>query len=125
MEVTMFDHVTLKVADFRKSLAFYRAVLAPLGFEEQYLDEAAKSVGFGPQGKPRLWLAEGKPRSSIHLAFESRDRDGVSRFYGRALESGGQDNGKPGLRADYGENYFAAFVFDPDGNNVEAVTFGK
>src|ERR1051325_7469455 len=114
MEVTtMFDHLTLKVADFRKSLAFYRAVLTPLGFEEQFLDEAAKSVGFGPKGKPRLWLAEGKPHSSIHVAFESRDRAGVSRFYSRALETGGRDNGPPGVRADYAENYFAAFVFDP------------
>ena len=121
----MFDHVTLKVSDFRKSLAFYRAVLAPLGFEEHFLDEAAKSVGFGPKGKPRLWLAEGTPRSNVHIGFESRDRAGVSRFHGRALETGGRDNGAPGLRPDYGEAYFAAFVLDPDGNNVEAVTFGK
>jgi catechol 2,3-dioxygenase-like lactoylglutathione lyase family enzyme len=119
----MFDHVSLKVADFKKSLAFYRAALAPLGYEEQSLDEAGKSVGFGPKGAPRLWLAEGKQRSLVHLAFESRSRAAVSRFYGAALETGGKDNGPPGPRPDYGDKYFAAFVLDPDGNNVEAVTF--
>lgn|SRR5262249_36615747 len=121
----MFDHVTLKVADFEKSLAFYRAALAPLGLQEQALDKASKSVGFGPKGMPRLWLTEAKPRSHVHLAFESRDRDAVSRFHQRGLEAGGKDNGPPGPRADYGANYYAAFVLDPDGNNIEAVTFAE
>jgi catechol 2,3-dioxygenase-like lactoylglutathione lyase family enzyme len=123
MEATMFNHITLKVSDFKKSLAFYRAVLGPLGFEEQSLDEAGKSVGFGPKGKPQLWLAEGKPRSTAHVAFDARNRDAVKRFYGQALEAGGKDNGPPGVRTDYAENYYAAFVLDPDGNNIEAVTF--
>ena len=118
----MFDHVSLKVADFSKSLAFYRAALAPLGFVPQHVDEAGKSAGFGPKGEVGLWIAEGKPRSNAHLAFESPDRAAVARFYEAALGAGGKDNGKPGLRADYGPNYYAAFAIDPDGNNVEAVT---
>jgi len=119
----MFNHITLKVSDFKKSLAFYRAVLAPLGYEEQSLDEAGKSVGFGPKGTPQLWLAEGKPHSIVHVAFDARSRDAVKRFYGQALEAGGKDNGPPGVRADYAADYYAAFVMDPDGNNIEAVTF--
>jgi catechol 2,3-dioxygenase-like lactoylglutathione lyase family enzyme len=120
----MFDHVSLKVRDFRKSLAFYRAALAPLGFEAQYLDEQAKSVGFGPKGAVGLWIAEGTPVScsSAHVAFASVARDAVNRFYDAGLAAGGKDNGKPGLRPDYSSNYYAAFLLDPDGNNVEAVT---
>ena len=119
----MFDHVSLKVADFAKSLAFYRAALAPLGYEAQHVDEVGKSAGFGPKGSVRLWLAEGAPCSSAHLAFESPDRTAVSRFYDAALRSRGHDNGKPGLRPDYAATYYAAYVLDPDGNNVEAVTY--
>jgi catechol 2,3-dioxygenase-like lactoylglutathione lyase family enzyme len=118
----MFDHVSLKVLDFRKSLAFYTSALAPLGYEAQDVDEAGKSAGFGPKGKVGLWIAEGKPHSLAHLAFKSPDRIAVSRFFDAALRSGGKDNGKPGLRPDYAESYYAAFVLDPDGNNVEAVT---
>ena len=117
----MFDHVSLKVRDFRKSLAFYRAVLAPLGYEAQGLDEAGKSVGFGPAGRVALWLAEGAPSSSVHLAFRGRDRASVAAFHDAALSTGGKSHGAPGLRADYARDYYAAFVLDPDGANVEAV----
>jgi catechol 2,3-dioxygenase-like lactoylglutathione lyase family enzyme len=119
----MFDHVSLKVANFAKSLAFYRAALGPLGYEAQHVDEAGKSAGFGPKGRVRLWIAEGTTHGSTHLAFESPDRAAVSRFYEAALRSKGKDNGKPGLRPDYADNYYAAFVLDPDGNNVEAITY--
>jgi len=119
----MFDHVSLKVRDFSKSLAFYRSVLAPLGCEAQQLDERGKSVGFGPKGEVALWIAEGTPPSLIHLAFKSCSRSSVSKFFEAGLKSGGKDNGKPGLRPDYAKNYYAAYLFDPDGNNVEAVTF--
>jgi uncharacterized protein (DUF1330 family)/catechol 2,3-dioxygenase-like lactoylglutathione lyase family enzyme len=117
----MFDHVSLKVRHFQRSLAFYRAALAPLGFEAQELDEKGKSVGFGPKGAVALWLAEGAASSSVHLAFESPNRIAVEQFFDAALASGGRDNGKAGLRQDYAKDYFAAFVLDPDGNNVEAV----
>jgi uncharacterized protein (DUF1330 family)/catechol 2,3-dioxygenase-like lactoylglutathione lyase family enzyme len=118
----MFDHVSLKVSDFRKSLAFYRAALGALGYEAQALDEAGKSVGFGPAGRIALWLAEGSPSSAVHLAFRGRDRASVASFHAAALRSGGKSNGEPGLRPDYAKDYYAAFVLDPDGNNLEAVT---
>lgn len=117
----MFDHISLTVRSFQKSLAFYRAALAPLGYQAQGLDEAAKTVGFGPPGRVGLWLSEGSPSSSIHLAFKSSDRGGVTAFYEAALSAGGSSHGKPGLRSDYAEDYFAAYVRDPDGNNIEAV----
>ncbi len=119
----MFDHVSLKVSSFSKSLAFYRAALAPLGLEAQSVDEAGKSAGFGPKGSPGLWIAEGQGGGPVHLAFKAADRAAVAKFHLAALASGGKDNGKPGPRPDYSDTYFAAFVVDPDGNNVEAVTF--
>jgi catechol 2,3-dioxygenase-like lactoylglutathione lyase family enzyme len=117
----MFDHVSLKVADFDKSLAFYSAALAPLGYEAQHVDRAGKSAGFGPKGNVGLWIAAGEPGAGVHLAFASPGRSAVSRFYQAALGAGGKDNGPPGLRPDYAATYYAAFAFDPDGNNVEAV----
>lgn len=118
----MFDHISIQVSDFEKGLAFYRAALAPLGYEAQHVDASGKSAGFGPEGSPALWIAEGKRTSQVHVAFKSAGRAAVQRFHEAARGAGGKDNGKPGLRADYGEGYYAAFVFDPDGNNVEAVT---
>lgn len=117
----MFDHVSLTVRSFEKSLAFYRRALAPLGIEAQSLDGAAKSVGFGPLGRIGLWISEGSPSTAVHLAFKSRDRGGVTAFYEAALGAGARAHGKPGLRPDYAQDYFAAYVLDPDGNNVEAV----
>jgi uncharacterized protein (DUF1330 family)/catechol 2,3-dioxygenase-like lactoylglutathione lyase family enzyme len=117
----MFDHVSLKVRDFKKSFAFYQAALAPLGYDAQALDEAGKSVGFGPKGDVALWIVEGTPSSSVHLALRSPHRAAVAQFFEAALRSGGKDNGRPDLRPDYAKDYFAAFVLDPDGNNVEAV----
>jgi catechol 2,3-dioxygenase-like lactoylglutathione lyase family enzyme len=121
----MFDHVSLKVSRFSKSLAFYRAALAPLGLEAQQVDEAGKSAGFGPRGSVGLWLAEGQGGGTIHLAFKAESRAAVARFFEAARAAGGKDNGKPGLRPDYSATYYAAFVLDPDGNNVEAVTFAS
>lgn len=118
----MFNHVGIKVANFQKALAFYRAALAPLGYEAQSVDADAKSAGFGPKGNPGLWIGEGKATKALHLAFESVDRASVERFYDAALAAGGKDNGAPGPRPDYGPSYYAAFVIDPDGNNIEAVT---
>ena len=118
----MIDHVSLQVANFAKTLSFYTAALAPLGYEPQYVDEAAKSAGFGPKGDVRLWIAEGKSATKAHLALRSPSRAAVAGFHAAAVRAGGEDNGKPGLRPDYHANYYAAFVFDPDGNNLEAVT---
>ena len=118
----MIDHISLHVNSFAKAMSFYRAALAPLGYEPQYVDESAKSAGFGPKGEPHLWIAEGKPAARIHLAIRARSREAVSAFHSAAVRAGGKDNGKPGPRPEYDANYYAAFVLDPEGNNVEAVT---
>jgi len=117
----MFDHVGLRTARLEASVRFYEAALAPLGHRVASRD--AQGAGLGPPGAPALWLSrvEGASGSSVHLAFAAPDRQAVDRFHAAGLAAGGRDNGPPGLRPDYGESYYAAFLLDPDGNNVEAV----
>ena len=114
----MYDHVSLKVKDLEASMRFYKSALGPLG----YVSEES-GAGFGPPGEPALWLtvAKGTSGTGVHLAFRASDRRAVERFHAAGLEAGGRDNGGPGLRADYSPTYYAAFLFDPDGNNIEAV----
>ena len=121
----MFDHIGLQVKDLAASVAFYEAALAPLGFVLCSRDDA--SAGFGPKDAPALWLyadKKAKP-AKTHVAFTAKERKAVDKFYARGIETGGSDNGKPGLRADYSPTYYAAFLIDPDGNNVEAVCLTK
>jgi catechol 2,3-dioxygenase-like lactoylglutathione lyase family enzyme len=117
----MYDHIGLRVKDVGASVRFYAAALAALGHELASQDES--SAGFGPPGAPALWLvrADDAGERGAHLAFRAADRAAVERFYKGGLQAGGRDNGAPGLRADYGPSYYAAFLLDPDGNNVEAV----
>ena len=117
----MIDHVQLKVKSFEKSRQFYARALEPLGFGVQYDDPASKSAGFGSKGATELWIGEGGPRAPVHLAFRAQDRSAVQKFHAAALAAGGSDNGAPGLRTDYSPTYYAAFVLDPDGNNIELV----
>jgi len=117
----MFDHVGLPVSDFARSVSFYRAALEPLGYGLESHDDQARSAGFGRPGAPQLWLGAGRTGAALHLAFQAKDRASVQRFHAAALAAGGKDNGKPGPRPSYGETYYAAFVLDPDGYNVEAV----
>ena len=117
----MIDHIGLKVSSFEKSRQFYAKALAPLGFGTEYDDPKTKTAGFGAKGSTYLWITEGGPVTRTHVAFRSRDRASVNKFHAAALTAGGKDNGEPGLRADYGPTYYAAFVLDPDGNNVELV----
>ena len=119
----MYDHVSLKVKNFAKSRRFYESALKPLGFTLQSADES--SAGFGSGDTTSLWISEGTPVSAaVHLAFAAPSRAAVGAFHVAALEAGGRDNGKPGLRENYSPTYYAAFAHDPDGNNIEAVFHG-
>ena len=122
----MLDHIGLSVADYAKARAFYEAALKPLGFGVVMAVGAEETggyagAGFGA-GKPEFWIGTGdKPRGGVHVAFTAATRAEVDAFYKAAMAAGGRDNGGPGLRPHYHPNYYGAFVFDPDGNNVEAV----
>lgn len=122
----MIDHTGVPVSDYAKAKAFYDAAFAALGGGLLMEVPAAftggvKVVGYG-RDEPAFWLNEaGEPGPGRHVAFAARDRAEVDAFYAAAMAAGGRDNGGPGLRPDYHENYYAAFVLDPDGNNIEAV----
>ena len=109
----MYDHIGLHVKDLERAARFYEAALAPLG-------HVRDGTGFGPKAAPALWLYEGKA-GAVHIAFHASSRKAVDQFHAAGLKAGGRDNGKPGPRADYSPTYYAAFLVDPDGNNVEAV----
>ena len=116
----MIDHTGVGVASAKKSLAFYKAALAPLGY--QALMEGEGYAGFGVPPKPDFWIGEGQPNvPAVHVAFSASSRSAVDAFYKAALAAGGRDNGLPGLRPQYHPNYYGAFVLDPDGHNIEAV----
>jgi catechol 2,3-dioxygenase-like lactoylglutathione lyase family enzyme len=117
----MYDHVGFKVKDLDASARFYAAALAALGCELGFNDPS--TVSFGPPGAPALWLYadERLAHSLLHVAFRASSRSAVDAFHRAGLKAGGRDNGAPGLRRDYSPTYYAAFLLDPDGNNVEAV----
>jgi len=122
----VIDHTGLNVSDFGKSKAFYRAALAPLGYQvimELPADLAPQgAIGMGVPPKPDLWIAGGSPNSPpLHIAFRAANRAEVDAFYRAAIAAGGRDNGAPGVREHYHPNYYGAFVLDPDGHNIEAV----
>jgi catechol 2,3-dioxygenase-like lactoylglutathione lyase family enzyme len=116
------DHLTLRVRDLEASRRFYAAALAPWGGRESKDDWG---ISFGPPGSEDVAIAEGEPSGPIHLALSAPDRETVDRFYDAALSGGGRDNGPPGERPQYHPGYYAAYVLDPDGNNVEAVFHGR
>ena len=117
----MIDHVVLNVSDLEASTEFYAAALAPLGIE--VLGKHGSMVGIGSDRNAYFWIAEREPVSiGAHVAFSTDDRAKVDAFHAAGIAAGGSDNGAPGLREVYGPTYFGAFVLDPDGNNIEAVT---
>ena len=117
----MFDHIGLRTANLTAAVSFYERLLEPLGLVRCFLDET--TAGFGRTGSPAFWLhgSGASAGSGVHIAFQAADRRAVERFHAAGLLAGGRDNGPPGLRADYSPTYYAAFLIDPDGNNVEAV----
>ena len=116
----MLDHVGVPVSDFEQSKRFYTEALSPLSYE-LIMEPSVSAAGFGRWGKPDFWVAQGEPVHAVHVAFTADDRATVEAFHEAAIAAGGRDNGGPGLRPEYHSNYFGAFVFDPDGNNIEAV----
>lgn len=115
----MFDHVTISVSNLQRAKDFYATALAPLGITCVF--EGDGYCGFGVT-RPTFWLGLDEKRTSkVHVAFTAKSQDDVKAFYEAALAAGGTDNGTPGLRPEYHDNYFGAFILDPDGNNVEAV----
>jgi len=128
----MIDHLGMPVRDIARATEFYLKALAPLGIgivmevsaEET---EAGAAVGFGAQGKPFFWIAEASTLGGghVHVAFAATSRAEVDAFYAAAIAAGGKDNGPPGLRPHYHANYYAAFVLDADGNNIEAVCHAR
>jgi catechol 2,3-dioxygenase-like lactoylglutathione lyase family enzyme len=139
----MLDHIGIRVLDYDRSRDFYRVVLAPLGYTLAM--ETSSGAGFRRDMIPCFWVKEGtrdasievadvdasRPRADpsstgcqgpmVHIAFATRDRAMVDAFHLAALAAGARDNGAPRVRAEYHPNYYSAFVFDPDGYNIEAV----
>ncbi len=116
----MIDHIGLTVSDYAASRDFYAAALAPLGYS--LMMEPVASVGGFGRDAPEFWIAAGpQAQFGVHVAFAAADRAAVEAFYAAALTAGGRDNGPPGPRPIYHEHYYGAYVFDPDGNNAEAV----
>lgn len=124
----MLDHIGLPVSDFERSKTFYAAILAPLGIRlliNMDLSDEGGPAGYAGFGvtRPQFWIGTGKPFTGrLHVAFAATDRAQVRAFNENALLAGAKDNGPPGLRPHYHANYYGAFVIDPDGHNVEAVS---
>ncbi|MEJ0047253.1 MAG: VOC family protein [Rhodospirillales bacterium] len=123
----MLDHIGFTVTDYARAKTFYAAALAPLSisllFEVTPEQTGGGShAGFGADGKPFFWIGDsGSVATGVHVALTAGSRAAVDAFYRAAIASGGRDNGAPGLRPHYHASYYGAFVFDPDGNNIEAV----
>jgi catechol 2,3-dioxygenase-like lactoylglutathione lyase family enzyme len=122
----VIDHVSVGVSDLARSREFYRRALTPLGFAEigQWREDAAE-VTFGLEEADDFAISTAYVVGGSHVAFAADRREQVDAFYAAALEAGGRDNGPPGLRPEYSENYYGAFVLDPDGHNIEAVHHGR
>jgi catechol 2,3-dioxygenase-like lactoylglutathione lyase family enzyme len=122
----MIDHMGISVTDFDAAKAFYDKALAPLGASlvmtvPPEFTGGVKVGGYGRE-RPVFWLTEGEKQTPpVHVAFTAESRANVDAFHAAAIAAGGEDNGAPGLRPHYHENYYGAFVRDPDGHNIEAV----
>lgn len=124
----MIDHLGFGVKDYAAAKRFYEQALAPLGYSVVMdipanggTESGAAACGFGREGKPDFWIADEQPATGLHIAITADDRAAVDAFHAAALAAGGRDNGAPGIRSHYHPTYYGAFVWDLDGNNIEAV----
>jgi catechol 2,3-dioxygenase-like lactoylglutathione lyase family enzyme len=113
----VIDHVILNVTDLEVSKRFYAQTLAPLGYAPSWEDGEFVAMG----GDNDFGLYRRDPKGAVHVSFRSPNRGTVDAFHEAGLAAGGRDNGPPGPRLEYGEHYYAAFVLDPDGHNIEVV----
>lgn len=120
----MIEHVSVPVRSYQTAKPFYEKTLAPLGYHVQF-DYPGEATGFMEGGHTSFWITQKDRVEPTHVAFRADSKKAVEAFYAAALLSGGKDNGAPGFRTDYGPNYYAAFILDPDGNNIEACYFGE
>ena len=116
----MIAHTSLTVSDYKKSKAFFARALRALGYRNNM--EYQEAAGFNDGKNTDFWISKEASVTPTHVAFQAASRDQVQAFYEEALAAGGKDNGAPGYR-DYSPGYYAAFVYDPDGNNIEAVWY--
>jgi catechol 2,3-dioxygenase-like lactoylglutathione lyase family enzyme len=121
----VIDHLGIGVRDYEESRSFYEKALGALGLAlVAEVDADNRAAGFGRHGRDDFWIHEGRPLGRMHVAFEAASSEEVDAFHAAALEAGARDNGAPGLRPEYSETYYAAYVLDPNGNNIEAVFHG-
>lgn len=128
----MIDHMGISVTDIARSRAFYDAALGALGMSVQMVatpdqtESGGTALGYGKPGEKIFWIGDHeRPGEGIHVALRVDSREEVDAFHARGLEAGGTDNGSPGLRPHYGPGYYAAFLHDPDGANIEAVHYDE
>jgi catechol 2,3-dioxygenase-like lactoylglutathione lyase family enzyme len=121
----MIEHVSVPVSDYKKSKEFYVHALQPLNYVLQR-DYPPDAAGFCEGESTSFWIVVKKEKIlPIHVAMRAASKEAVQRFHAAALKAGGKDHGGPGFRREYGDDYYAAFVLDPDGNNIEACYFGE
>ena len=128
----MIDHMGIAVSDIERSRKFYEATLGALGMSvnmevgSDQTESGGTALGFGAGDEKIFWIADQeRPGEGTHVAFRVERREQVDAFHAAGVKAGGRDNGAPGLRPHYGPNYYAAFICDPDGANIEAVCYAE
>jgi len=123
----VIDHVTVGVSELERSREFYLRALLPLGFSQIGAEhKGASEIEFGLEEAPDFAISTAYGTGSpVHVAFAADRREQVDAFHAAGIAAGGRDNGAPGLRPEYSESYYGAFLLDPDGHNVEAVCHGE